>query len=67
MKYPFRYRFASIHPSDAPMVKRRGREVLRYRQELWIGFSNHAATFSSLPSTSSPLLNFAPALTNATR
>ena len=39
----------------------------RYRQELWIGFSGHAATFSSLPSTSSPLWNFAPALTNATR
>jgi hypothetical protein len=31
------------------------------------GFSGHAATFSSLPSTSSPLWNFAPALTNATR
>src|SRR5215208_3636780 len=28
---------------------------------------DHAATFSSLPSTSSPFLNFAPALTNATR
>ena len=39
----------------------------RYCQELWIGFFAHAATFSSLPSTSSPLLNFAPALTNATR
>ena len=40
----------------------------RYRQILWIGFSGHAATFSSkLPSTSSPFLNSAPALTNATR
>ncbi|CAN5619604.1 hypothetical protein BH24ACT18_BH24ACT18_11450 [soil metagenome] len=39
----------------------------RYRQELWIGFSGHAATFASVPSTSSPFLNSAPALTNATR
>ncbi len=39
----------------------------RYLQELWIGFSSHAATFSSVPSTSSPFLNSAPALTNATR
>ncbi len=34
---------------------------------LWIGLHDHAATFSSLPSTNSPLLNSAPALTNATR
>ncbi len=39
----------------------------RYLQMLWIGFSDHAATFSSAPSTSSPFLNSAPALTNATR
>jgi hypothetical protein len=39
----------------------------RYCQMLWIGFSSHAATFSSVPSTSFPFLNFAPALTNATR
>jgi hypothetical protein len=39
----------------------------RYRQELWIGFSDHAATFSSLPSTSSPFSNLAPALTSATK
>ena len=39
----------------------------RYRQMLWIGLHDHAATFSSLPSTNSPLLNSAPALTNATR
>jgi DNA (cytosine-5)-methyltransferase 1 len=39
----------------------------RYLQMLWIGFSGHAATFSSAPSTSSPFLNSAPALTNATR
>ena len=39
----------------------------RYRQELWIGFSSHAATFSSSPSTNSPFLNSAPALTSATR
>jgi hypothetical protein len=32
------------------------------------GFApGHAATFSSLPSSSSPFLNLAPALTNATR
>ena len=41
--------------------------TLRYRQMLWIGLHDHAATFSSLPSTNSPLLNSAPALTNATR
>jgi hypothetical protein len=29
--------------------------------------SDHAATFSSLPSINSPFLNFAPALTNATK
>ena len=29
--------------------------------------SHHAATFSSLPATSSPFLNCAPALTNATK
>lgn len=40
---------------------------VRYLQMLWIGFSGHAATFSSVPSTSSPFLNSAPALTNATR
>ncbi len=40
---------------------------VRYRQILWIGFSGHAATFSSVPSTSSPFVNSAPALTNATR
>ncbi len=39
----------------------------RYRQILWIDFSDHAATFSSVPSTSSPFLNSAPALTSATR
>jgi hypothetical protein len=39
----------------------------RYRQILWIGFSGHAATFSSVASTSSPFVNSAPALTNATR
>src|SRR5215211_4045369 len=39
----------------------------RYCQMLWIGFSSHAATFSSIPSSSFPFLNFAPALTNATR
>jgi hypothetical protein len=39
----------------------------RYCQMLWIGLSAHAATFSSLPSTSSPFLNSAPALTSATR
>jgi hypothetical protein len=39
----------------------------RYRQELWIGFSSHAASFSSLPSTNSPFSNLAPALTSATR
>ena len=39
----------------------------RYCQILWIGFSVHAATFSSVPSTSSPFLNSAPALTSATR
>ncbi len=32
-----------------------------------IGFLDHAATFSSLPSTNSPFLNSAPALTNPTR
>ena len=42
-------------------------DLLRYCQMLWIGFSSHAATFSSIPSTSFPFLNFAPALTNATR
>lgn len=39
----------------------------RYCQKLWIGLSDHAASFSSLlPSTSSPLTNLAPALTSAT-
>ena len=39
----------------------------RYCQMLWIGFSSHAATFSSLSSTNSPFLNVTPALTKATR
>ncbi len=39
----------------------------RYLQELWIRSRDHAATLSSLPSTSSPFLNSAPALTSATR
>jgi hypothetical protein len=39
----------------------------RYCQKLWIGSSSHAATFSLLPSTSSPFTNFAPALTRATK
>ena len=39
----------------------------RYRQMLWIRSHDHAAAFSSLPSTSSPFSNLAPALTNATK
>ena len=39
----------------------------RYRQMLWIRPHDHAAAFSSLPSTSSPFSNLAPALTNATK
>ena len=39
----------------------------RYCQKLWIGCSSHAATFSPFPSASSPLTNFAPALTRAAR
>ena len=49
------------------LVERNFMAAARYRQELWIGFSGHAATFSSVPSTSSPFLNVAPALTSATR
>jgi hypothetical protein len=40
---------------------------VRYCQKLWIGSSSHAATFSLLPSISSPFTNFAPALTRATK
>jgi hypothetical protein len=43
------------------------RPAERYCQMLWIGLFGHAATFSSFPSTSSPFLNSAPALTSATR
>ena len=39
----------------------------RYRQMLWIRLHDHAATFSSVPSTNFPFLNLAPALTSATR
>ena len=34
---------------------------------LWIRPHDHAAAISSLPSTSSPFSNLAPALTNATK
>ena len=44
-----------------------GARLRRYCQMLWIGFSSHAATFSSIPSTSFPFLNFAPALTKTTK
>jgi hypothetical protein len=59
-----------IRPDHADSMLKTGyfRRVERYRQELWIGFSGHAAAFfSSLPSTSSPSLNSAPALTNVSR
>jgi hypothetical protein len=51
--------------TDALSKVRIGKE--RYRQMLWIRPHDHAAAFSSLPSTSSPFSNLAPALTNATK
>ncbi len=39
----------------------------RYRQILWIGLRDHAASFCSFLSTSSPLTNSAPALTSGIR
>jgi hypothetical protein len=48
-------------------IEENRQRVARYRQILWIGFSSHAATFWWVPSTSSPFLNPAPALTSATR
>jgi Integrase core domain len=55
--------------------ERKGKRTIRYRHYLsergivkCCGFaSDHAATFSSLPSTNSPFLNVAPALTKAIR
>jgi hypothetical protein len=50
-----------------PHPQHSGHQKKRYCQKLWIGSSSHAATFSLLPSTSSPFTNFAPALTRATK
>jgi arylsulfatase A-like enzyme len=59
--------FDEQNVDDKPRYIREDKPPLRYRQMLWIGPTGHAATFSSLPSTSSPFLNSAPALTSATR
>jgi hypothetical protein len=51
----------TVEPEEADQLQE------RYRQMLWIRPHDHAAAFSSLPSTSSPFSNLAPALTNATK
>ena len=61
---PHSVRFHDLRHSCISLLLAKGR---RYRQMLWIRSHDHAAAFSSLPSTSSPFSNLAPALTNATK
>src|SRR5829696_5253068 len=55
------------HPFDQLLEDAHPPPSLEVRQMLWIRPHDHAAAFSSLPSTSSPFSNLAPALTNATK
>ena len=59
----------TFFPENALQVQDRAfhEDAMRYRQELWIDLSGHAASFSSFLSTSSPFTKLAPALTSATR
>jgi hypothetical protein len=67
-QYGQRIKGIEIIGHEKPFASEPSEEIKRrYRQMLWIRPHDHAAAFSSLPSTSSPFSNLAPALTNATK